>query len=279
MPLYSVVKERTFDRVPNVNRNSWLTVTALAVLSILTFAGCYQPTSPPQLITEPPPAPSPAALLTQHRIIGTSVRGRPLMCTVLGQGQDVAFILATIHGNEPAGTPLVRRLAEYLQQRPNLLRGRKVVLLPIANPDGMAMGTRSNAHGVDLNRNFRTANRINSPQFGRRALSESEAQAIERVIRQYAPDRIVSVHQPLTCIDYDGPAAALADRMAQYCDLPVRKLGAKPGSLGSYAGLTLAIPIITFELPRNANRLNQQALWERYGTALIAAVVYPDTVR
>jgi len=198
---------------------------------------------------------------------------------VLGQGQDVAFILATIHGDEPAGTPLVRRLAEYLQQRPNLLRGRNVVLLPVANPDGMAMGTRSNARGVDLNRNFRTANRVNSPQFGRRALSESEAQAIDKVIRQHGPDRIVSIHQPLTCIDYDGPAAALAGRMAQYCDLPVRKLGARPGSLGSYAGLTLAIPIITLELPRNANRLNQQALWQRYGTALIAAVVYPDRVQ
>jgi len=197
---------------------------------------------------------------------------------VLGQGQDVAFILATIHGDEPAGTPLVRRLAEYLQQRPNLLRGRNVVLLPVANPDGMAMGTRSNARGVDLNRNFRTANRVNSPQFGLRALSESEAQAIDKVIRQHAPDRIVSIHQPLTCIDYDGPAAALAGRMAQYCDLPVRKLGARPGSLGSYAGLTLAIPIITFELPRNASRLGQHTLWQQYGTALIAAIVYPNRV-
>lgn len=262
-----------------MNRNFWLTVTALAVLSILAFAGCYEPVRPPQLVSEPDTSPQPPVLLTKHRIIGTSVRGRPLLCTVLGEGQDVAFILATIHGDEPAGTPLVRRLAEHLQQHPDLLRGRKVVLLPVANPDGMAMGTRSNARGVDLNRNFRTANRVNSPQFGLRALSESEAQAIERVIQEYTPDRIVSIHQPLTCVDYDGPAAALAGHMAQYCDLPVQKLGARPGSLGSYAGLTLAIPIITLELPRNASRLSQQVLWERYGTALIAAVVYPNTVR
>jgi protein MpaA len=260
-----------------VNRNLSLTVTAVAVLSIVTLSGCYEPVPPPELITEVPSPP--VALLAQHRVIGTSVRGRPLLCTVLGEGQDVTFILATIHGDEAAGTPLIQRLTEYLQQRPNLLHGRKVVLLPVANPDGMAMGTRSNARGVDLNRNFQTANRVNSPQSGLRALSESEAQAIDKVIRQHAPSRIVSIHQPLTCIDYDGPAAALAGHMAQYCDLPVRKLGARPGSLGSYAGLTLAIPIVTLELPNNANRLTQQALWQRYGAALIAAVIYPDRVQ
>jgi protein MpaA len=263
-----------------VNRNLSSTVTVIAVLSILVFGGCYEPTPPPELIAE---LPSPSVVpLTQYRIIGTSVRGRPLLCTVLGEGQDVAFILATIHGDESAGTSLVRGLAEHLQQNQELLRGRKVLLLPIANPDGMAMRTRSNAHGVDLNRNFRTANRIDSPEFGLRALSEPEAQAIEGVIREYAPARIVSIHQRAydnpACIDYDGPASLLASRMAQYCDLPVQKLGAKPGSLGSYAGLTLAIPIITFELPSDADRLSQQALWERYGNALIAAVVYPHRI-
>jgi protein MpaA len=64
--------------------------------------------------------------------------------------------------------------------------------------------------------------------------------------------------------------------MAQHCDLPIRRLGAQPGSLGSYAGLTLRIPIITFELPANTEQLDQGSLWRRYGPALVAAVVYPD---
>ncbi len=71
-------------------------------------------------------------------------------------------------------------------------------------------------------------------------------------------------------------ARQLAERMAEFSDLPVKKVGAQPGSLGSYAGLTLGIPIITLELRGEDSRLNGQLLWQRYGKMLIAAVVYPD---
>lgn len=244
------------------------------LLSLLAFAGCREYVPPPQVVFEPPPEPAPP--LARYKTFGKSVRGRPIMGVVLGEGNDTTFVLATIHGDEPAGTPLVRRLSDHLRQHPDLLTGRTIVILPVANPDGMAMNRRANANGVDLNRNFRTANRINEPQFGTTALSEPESRAIAQIIAQYAPDRIVSVHQPLACVDYDGPAQALAGRMAQHCDLPVRKLGAKPGSLGSYAGLTLGTPIVTLELPQDASRINQQALWQQYGKALLAAIVYPN---
>jgi protein MpaA len=217
-------------------------------------------------------------LVVQRRIVGRSVENRPIECLMFGEGKDVILILASIHGNEPAGTPLVRSLEEHLQRHPQLLQGRRLVLLPVANPDGLAHNRRHNARGIDLNRNFATNNRINSPTSGYRALSEPEARVIERLIRQFSPDRIVSIHQPLACIDYDGPAHLLATRMAQHCNLPVKKLGAKPGSLGSYAGLRLGIPTITLELPGRASRLNRQSLWQRYGAALVAAIVYPDSV-
>ena len=122
------------------------------------------------------------------------------------------------------------------------------------------------------------ANRLDDRRYGRTALSEPEARAIEQLIVQYVPDRIVSIHQPLACIDYDGPGSALAARMAQFCDLPVKKLGARPGSLGSYAGVTLGIPIITFEMLRADSQLTSETLWQRYGKALLAAIVYPDSV-
>ena len=215
----------------------------------------------------------------RYHVVGTSVENRQIECLVLGEGEDVALIMASIHGNENVGTPLVLQLTEYLQQHRHLLRGRKIVLLPVANPDGVFYNCRFNAHGVDLNRNFQAANRRNNAQFGQTALSEPEARVIEQLIRQYAPDRIVTIHQPLSCIDYDGPGEAMANCMARYCDLHIRKLGAKPGSLGSYAGETLGIPIITFELPNRHGGFNSEQLWERYGAALIAAVVYPDRVK
>ncbi len=244
------------------------------LLALLGLAGCYQPVSRPQIVSAP--SRPPTELAVRRSVVGRSVEGRPIECIVLGNGYDVTFILATIHGNEPAGTPLAERLAQYLQDHPDLLWGRKVAILPVANPDGMAHGSRSNANGVDLNRNFATANRQDNAQNGFRALSEPEARVIHQLIRQHSPDRIVSIHQPLTCIDYDGPADRLASRMARACDLPMRKLGAQPGSLGSYAGLTLRIPTITLELPAKAEQLSPESLWDRYGMALLTAVVYPD---
>jgi protein MpaA len=66
--------------------------------------------------------------------------------------------------------------------------------------------------------------------------------------------------------------------MAQYCNLRVKRLGAKPGSLGSYAGVDLGVPIITFEMLQGDSGLDSQTLWRRYGKALITAIVYPDKV-
>jgi len=266
------------EGIVKMYRKCSLISTIFALLTILVFAGCARQESYPVIVstpTTPPPVGVPA-IVPAHRIVGNSVQRRPILCTTLGRGQDVTLILATIHGNEPAGTPLVRMMEKYLQRNPKLLTGRKVVLLPVANPDGMANNSRYNANGVDLNRNFATANRSNTGRSGRVALSEPEARTIERLIRQYHPDRIVSIHQPLACVDYDGPALPLAYRMSKYCDLPVKKLGAKPGSLGSYAGLTLGIPIITLELPSNASSIDQERLWQQYGPALLAALTYPE---
>lgn len=249
-----------------------LRVCALSIALILT--GCFKHTTYPQLdesdvdIAVPP----------QQLIAGSSVENRPIMYYVLGRGPEVVFILSTIHGDEPAGTPLVNKLAYYLQQHHKFTEGRTVVIIPIANPDGLARNTRQNAKGVDLNRNFATQNRINNEDFGLKALSEPEAYIIEQLIRQFNPDRIVSIHQPYGCIDYDGPGQMLANHMAKYCDLPVKKLGALPGSLGSFAGETLGIPTITFEMQGNDSKLDSEILWNMYGNALLAAITYPNPV-
>lgn len=207
--------------------------------------------------------------------IGDSVEGRPIECQVFGSGPDVVLILGSIHGNEPAGAVLVRRLAAALQHQPSLLAGRTVVLVPVANPDGLAHGTRTNARGVDLNRNFPADNWSSRGQHGSSALCEPESRALHALIEARHPTRIVSVHQPLTCIDYDGPARDLAFVMSEAGGLPVRRLGGRPGSLGSYAGHTLKIPIITVELPRRSPAPPDELLWSQYGRMMLAAVCYP----
>ena len=245
-------------------------VFALTTILVLCIAGCQvpPPTDPyaPQVVTD---------LIARPFLAGESVQNRPIEALILGNGDDVIFILATIHGDEPAGTPLVERLSEYLMQNRYLLDNRKVIIVPVANPDGLARRSRYNANGVDLNRNFAAANRVNKPKYGKSALSEPESRIIEQMINQYEPDRIITIHQPLACVDYDGPSLPLAVHMGRCCELPVRRIGAQPGSLGSYAGLTLNIPIITLELKGQDSNLSSEELWDEYGAAILAAVTYP----
>lgn len=208
--------------------------------------------------------------------IGRSVENRTIEKIVLGNGREGILFMASIHGDEAAGTPLMYHLADYLRAHSNMLKGRKIMILPMINPDGTKRNSRYNARGVDLNRNFETANRVNSSRHGFEPLSEPETRFIVQSVRECNPKRIITIHQSAACVDYDGPGRELAAHMAKYCDLPVRKLGAMPGSLGSYAGLTLGIPTITFELHKHSEQLSPEELWEQYGAAIIASVLYPE---
>ena len=247
-----------------------LRLAALA-LALTCFSGCKAP--PPPVIRGAAP------LLVRPRVqrttIGRSFENRPIEKIVLGNGSDVILFMAAIHGDEPAGTPLGEMLADHLKQYPMLLDGKTVVIMPLTNPDGKARNTRGNAQGIDLNRNFSAPNREDSPATGMFALSEPESQLIWKMLVLYQPNRIISIHQPLNCIDYDGPAEELARHMAAKCDLPIRKLGTRPGSLGAYAGETLNIPVITLELKPNDQHLSPAQLWQQYGQSLLAAVTFP----
>jgi len=252
----------------------------LLVALVVGLAGCYEPEPKPRIVGEQKPLVLPRAQtpLPQH-LIGRSVLGRPLLVQIAGRGADTALVMGAIHGNEPAAAALVNQLAKYLEDNQSVVAGRRVLLLPVANPDGLVAGTRENTRGVDLNRNFEAANRVDNGTNGLHPLTEPESQALRSVIQEYAPSRIVSIHSPLNCIDYDGPGQAIAARMAQECDLPVKKLGARPGSLGAYTGETLGIPTITLELPPEAARQSEEALWGQYGNALLAAILYPEHVK
>jgi murein peptide amidase A len=211
------------------------------------------------------------------KIVGRSVQGRPIMVRVYGDGQDVVLLMAGIHGSEAAGVPILDRLGEELMQRPELLAGRTVVLMPEVNPDGVKVGKRRNANGVDLNRNFPADNFDAKERNGSEPLSQPESQAVLNQIERYKPSRIVTFHQPLACVDYDGEGAkAIAEAMGEYTDLPVKRLGGRPGSLGSYFGIDRGIPCITLELPKHAKDMPDKELWECYSRATLAAIVYPQ---
>jgi len=95
---------------------------------------------------------------------GLSIFGRPLWAIrITGPGDDKPGIMyhGGQHGNEVMGTCVVAYMAEFLLTRYDsdpdvrtLVDDVEWFLLPIMNPDGYEAGTRSNANGADLNRNW-----------------------------------------------------------------------------------------------------------------------------
>ena len=269
----------------------WIEI--IAAIAVVAASGCTTTTEPAAGLNVAVSASSPSdvdwALASDRTgppnadvagtplIAGYSVEGRPIVYYVVGDGAGVVLIMASIHGNEGAGTPLVDRLHEALRAEPPPA-DRTVVLVPVANPDGVARGKRRNANGRDLNRDFPATNRRGGRKAGPFEAAptepglEPETRAVIDLIERYRPSAIVSIHQPLACIDYDGPAKAFARSMASEGSLAVRKLGARPGSLGSWAGVDQGIPVITLELSRSASRLSDDELWDRYGAMLLLAI-------
>ncbi|HDP99640.1 MAG TPA: DUF2817 domain-containing protein, partial [bacterium] len=206
-----------------------------------------------------------------------SVNGRNIKFIEIGSGANTTMIFGAFHGSEPLSAQLAIEFAEFLfHYYKNRLECR-VVIVPIVNPDGLNLGLRTNANGVDLNRNFPVQNwkreyqqRSHFP--GDHPASEPETRAVLNLIHHYRPNRAISIHTPLEVINYDGPAHQLAMRMAMLNGYPVsREIGyPTPGSLGSYCGVERNIPTITLELPER----NFKQLWKENRDALLLTLIY-----
>jgi murein peptide amidase A len=240
-------------------------------------------TSPSYAVSSPLASPPAARFTSTPRveIIGHSVLGIPLALYRFGHSGPLTLIFGGIHGNERNSADLARRLAEHLSTHPDEYRDRRVLLLPVANPDGTVKDSRTNAHDVDLNRNFPATNWAagkEGPQYGGTApLSEPESAALAKLVEDSDPDRIISIHAIFggrECNNYDGPAESLATRMGRHNRYPVKKsIGyPTPGSFGTWAGVERQIPVITLELPQG---LPGEECWTAHREALLAVIQSP----
>jgi murein peptide amidase A len=207
-------------------------------------------------------------------VLGKSVRGTSIEAHVLPGRSPGILVIGGIHGDEAVGTALVEAFEARLRAEPSIANGRRVVLLPRANPDGLAAGTRWNAHGIDVNRNFPAPNFSADARHGKAACSEPESRAIVELLAAQRFALVISIHAPLRCVDYDGDAARpIAEKLAAESKLPLRHLGGLPGSLGTYAGLHLGLRMVTYELDRRrAPRANAAAYLAPHVEALRVAV-------
>lgn len=165
------------------------------------------------------------------------------------------LVFSLIHGDEtPAGA-----VGRFWMERLDGIDPRNTWrVVPILNPDGVALKTRTNANKVDVNRNFPTKDwtekareywvkqqKSNPRRFpGDLAASEPETLCALKHIEEFSPDFVVSIHTPLKVLDYDGPKV----KPPKFDYLPWKSLGHYPGSLGRYLWFERETPVLTMEL-------------------------------
>lgn len=205
-------------------------------------------------------------------VIGFSGERRPIeLVHVPGAGPRI-LVVGSIHGNETAGVAVVDALR---RTRPRA----DLWLIPSLNPDGAAAGTRQNARGVDLNRNFGaswrpTGTRGSTYYSGPRAWSEPETRAARAAVLRIRPRFTVWFHQHLDEVWAYGRSSAAGRRYARLSGLPYVHRRWLPGSATNWQNhLAGGGSSITVELP--AGRLDAAAVRRQVGAVLGLALAAP----
>ena len=225
-----------------------------------------------------------SSLVLPFSTYGQSVLGTPLRY-IPCSGKCRLLVVAGIHGEEPETTFLLSRVLRSFDSPFD-----DIAFVLCANPDGMTLGTRCNANGVDLNRNFPTSNWSPAAVYCRSVLeasrdtalspgiapgSEPETAALLHLLGELSPEAILSMHAPLACVD--APCRTpLVESLCDAFNLPWKPdIGyPTPGSLGTWCldrvaecgGKEKAPECITLELPR----MSLEALFDRYGESFSA---------
>ena len=217
---------------------------------------------------------------------------------------ESTLVLGGVHPDELTPINLAFRFAEALYKDAGLFAQHRVVVAPLVNPDGFFMfpARRTNANGIDLNRNFATRDwwstavswwkkrRSSDPRHFPGAAPETEEGTRFQVdlMSHFQPDKLVSIHAPLGFLDYDGPGdnkrQNLSDFEKKARDLAyivsrnsnnykVLDFAFYPGSLGNYAGNERHMPTVTLELSSTNPRFADK-YWREFFPGLRAAVKY-----
>jgi murein peptide amidase A len=238
------------DRRANLDRRTFLTGVGAAAV---TAAGGLLVSGVAEASSRPKP---------QKFVVGHSRLGRPIRAYLIGDPDAFCtyVVQGQMHGDEPAG-PLIcaNRLLKIAP-----LNDIAFWVIPTINPDGSHRDTRDNAHHVDLNRNFpsktwRHYGKGTRFYSGPHPASEPETRAMVRFYSKIQPHTIISMHQPLDCVDYSGGDPDVTRWLAHHLRLPSAHLGTStgqgyPGPMSSwFNGKFHKQTCVTVELPAHVN--------------------------
>ncbi len=220
----------------------------------------------------------------QASLLGYSHQGRSILLHQLSDGSANPpqspihlLVLGGVHGDEPEGIYLIDHLLQ-MPLPPSLSQQARIWVIPQLNPDGCSLQQRTNAQGVDLNRNMPTQDWsavARAPRYypGPAPGSEPETQSLLHCIETLQPHLIISLHAWKPCVNYNGPARQVAEVMAAVNGYAVTsEIGyPTPGSLGTWAGFERQIPTITLEIEEGSSREQVQ---RQQGKALLAGLAF-----
>jgi murein peptide amidase A len=167
-----------------------------------------------------------------HRtvVLGRSIEGRAISATETGDfdSPHKTLVVGCIHGNECAGIAVTDRLARTPAPAETV-----IWIIRNLNPDGDAVQTRGNAHGVDLNRNFPWHWRPLGGLYnsGPRPLSEPETRLAYRLIARVRPSVSIWFHQHLDLVDDSTGSRPIERSFARTAGLRLAPLRREPGSV------------------------------------------------
>lgn len=203
------------------------------------------------------------------KTIGYSVQGRPITAHYFGSGDEVFLFTGGIHGSELSSTTTMDAWVAYLYNNAHTLPASiQVVVVPSVNPDGIAAGTRNNAHNVNLARNFPAVNRASDIETATGVLvggggtapgSEPEAAALLTLTNTLKPRLAVSFHAQGSLVGANkyGDSVAIGERYAQMVGYKTMFYSAEAvmgysitGEYEEWVGEAFGTPAILIELPR-----------------------------
>lgn len=143
--------------------------------------------------------------------IGQSVQGKSIIAYRFGSGANAILYVGGVHGNEQNAKRLMDKWIAELNANPDKIPvNRSIVVIPLVNPDGYAKNSRTNANGINLNRNFPANNwkmTIKEPSGailqqggGATPLSEPEANALASYVKALRPLMVMSYHSAASIV-------------------------------------------------------------------------------